>query len=76
MPQPSDPSETQLQRGHALTAKIREIEAEVSAWMGEVTAASPMLLDAQLHSSNALTALQRAQVELGVLTQVIAEALP
>jgi hypothetical protein len=68
------PSEAQPTCGHELTALIREVEASVSAWADEVTAASPLQVEVQRYADSTLASLQLARVELGVLGQVMAQA--
>lgn len=65
-------SEASIARGHALTAQLRGIEADLAAWMDELPASSPETVDARMHGDHALAQLQQARVELGEFTQIAA----
>lgn len=67
------PSELLLARGHELTAKVREVMAELSAWVDELDPGRPERVDADMHASAALIQLTQALAAIGVFTQIAAE---
>jgi len=65
-------SPTLLARGHDLTARLRAVEADLEAWMGELPASNTETVVAKMHGSHVLTMLQQARVEIGEFTQIAA----
>lgn len=66
------PSELLLARGHELTARLRTVEGDLSAWTDELSAAKPETVDAQMHADRAFVALDQARTAIGVFTQIVA----
>lgn len=62
-----------LARGHELTEKLRDIEAEICKWSDELPQNRNETLDAQTHADAALVAMQQARVAIGVFVQIAAE---
>lgn len=62
-----------IERGQELGRKLRDLEAEISAWVDELPAGRPETTDAQVHADAAIRQLQQARVDLGVFVQIAAE---
>lgn len=72
-----DPDPHLLARGHDLTARVRAVIADLSAWCDEVTAARVhQLLDAEAQSSAAFLHLEEALVAISSFTLIAATAGP
>ena len=69
----SVPSEIILDRGHELTEKLRDLEAEICQWSDELPRDKNETLDAQAHADAALVAMQQARLAIGAFVQIAAE---
>lgn len=61
-----------LARGHDLTAKLRDVDAALRAWIDELPADRTERVDAVMHGEAALLQMQQARTSIGVFTQIAA----
>lgn len=65
-------SDALLARGHDLTRRVRDVEADLSAWMDELPTGCPERADAEMHVESALLQMQQARNAIAVFTQIAA----
>ncbi len=69
---PPDPA--LLERGHAMTATIRQLEGDLSRWADELTADRTERDDALTHANAALLGLDQARTAIATYALIVAQA--